>query len=394
MRISERASRIEPFYVMEVAKAASQLAREVARSDRPMIFLNIGEPDFTAPPLVQEAAERAIRDGVTQYTQATGLEALRERISGWYAQRFGVQVPASRIVVTAGASAALQLACLALIDAGDEILMPDPSYPCNRHFVSAADGRAMMVPTTAAERFQLSADKVAANWGDRTRGVLLASPSNPTGTSIHPDELRRIHEIVTARGGITLLDEIYLGLSYEQAFGRTGLALGEQVISINSFSKYFNMTGWRLGWMVVPEALAPVIERLAQNLFICPSAVAQYAALACFEPESLAEYEHRRSEFRARRDAFIPQLQALGLAVPVVPDGAFYAWADCSDAARRLGVEGSWDFAFELMRRAHVAVTPGRDFGSADTHRFVRFSTANSMAHLQEALARLRAVLA
>lgn len=394
MRVSARAERIEPFYVMEVAKAAAQLAREVARSDQPMIFLNIGEPDFTAPPLVQEAAGRAIRNGVTQYTQATGLEVLRERISGWYAQRFGVDVPARRIIVTAGASAALQLACLALIDAGDEILMPDPSYPCNRHFVSAADGRAVMVPTTAAERFQLSAEKVAANWGDRTRGVLLASPSNPTGTSIHPDELRRIHEIVAARGGITLIDEIYLGLSYDPTFGRTGLALDDQVISINSFSKYFNMTGWRLGWMVVPEALVPVIERLAQNLFICPSAVAQYAALACFEPESLAEYERRRSEFRARRDAFIPQLQALGLAVPVTPDGAFYAWADCSQAARRLGVEGSWDFAFELMRRAHVAVTPGRDFGSADTHRFVRFSTANSMAHLQEALARLRAVLA
>ena len=394
MRVSARAERIEPFYVMEVAKAAAQLAREVARSDQPMIFLNIGEPDFTAPPLVQEAAERAIRAGVTQYTQATGLEALRERISGWYAQRFGVDVPASRIVVTAGASAALQLACLALLDAGDEILMPDPSYPCNRHFVSAADGRAVMVPTTAAERFQLSADKVAANWGDRTRGVLLASPSNPTGTSIHPDELRRIHEIVAARGGVTLIDEIYLGLSYDETFGRTGLALDDQVISINSFSKYFNMTGWRLGWMVVPQALVPVIERLAQNLFICPSAVAQYAALACFEPESLAEYERRRAEFKARRDAFIPQLQALGLAVPVVPDGAFYAWADCSQAARRLGVEGSWDFAFEVMRRAHVAVTPGRDFGSADTQRFVRFSTANSMAHLQEALARLRAVLA
>ena len=394
MRVSARAERIEPFYVMEVAKAAAQLAREVARSDQPMIFLNIGEPDFTAPPLVQEAAERAIRNGVTQYTQATGLEALRERISGWYAQRFGVDVPARRIVVTAGASAALQLACLALIDAGDEVLMPDPSYPCNRHFVSAADGRAVMVPTTAAERFQLSAEKVAANWGDRTRGVLLASPSNPTGTSIDPDELRRIHEIVAARGGITLIDEIYLGLSYDATFGRTGLALDDQVISINSFSKYFNMTGWRLGWMVVPETLVPVIERLAQNLFICPSAVAQYAALACFEPESLAEYERRRSEFRARRDAFIPQLQALGLTVPVTPDGAFYAWADCSQAARRLGVEGSWDFAFELMRRAHVAVTPGRDFGSADTHRFVRFSTANSMTHLQEALARLRAVLA
>jgi aspartate/methionine/tyrosine aminotransferase len=393
MRLSKRAERIEPFYVMEVAKAAAQMAREVAASDTPMIFLNIGEPDFTAPPLVQEAAARAIRDGRTQYTHATGLDALRERIGGWYAQRFGVDVPARRIVVTAGASAALQLACLALVEAGDEILMPDPSYPCNRHFVSAADGNAVLIPTTAEERYQLSAAKVQEHWGPRTRGVLLASPSNPTGTSIHPDELRRIHAFVQSRGGITLLDEIYLGLSYEDTFGHTGLAIDDQVVSINSFSKYFNMTGWRLGWMVVPEALVPAVERLAQNLFICPSTVAQHAALACFEPESIAEYERRRAEFKARRDWFIPQLQAMGLQVPVMPDGAFYAWADCSEAAQRLGVQGSWDFAFAAMKRAHVAVTPGRDFGHAETSRFIRFSTANSMAQLQEAAARLQDLL-
>ncbi|RYZ09016.1 MAG: pyridoxal phosphate-dependent aminotransferase [Comamonadaceae bacterium] len=393
-RISQRAERIEPFYVMEVAKAASALAREVANGDRPMIFLNIGEPDFTAPPLVQEAAARAVRDGATQYTQATGLEALRERISHWYRQRFGIDVPARRIVVTAGASAALQLACLTLIEAGDEILLPDPSYPCNRHFVSAADGRAVLVPTTAAERFQLSADKVDALWGDRTRGVLLASPSNPTGTSIAPDELRRIHEVVTRRGGITMVDEIYLGLSYDDAFAQSALAIDDQIISINSFSKYFNMTGWRLGWLVVPDALVPVVERLAQNLFICASTISQHAALACFEAESIAEYERRRAEFKARRDWFIPQLQALGLDVPVVPDGAFYAWADCSAVARRLGIEGSWDFAFEVMKRAHVAITPGRDFGTAQTGRFVRFSTASSMAHLQESIARLRSLAA
>ena len=392
MRISARAEKIEPFYVMEVAKAAAALAREVAATDRPMIFLNIGEPDFTAPPRVQEAAVRAVRAGATQYTQATGLELLRERISGWYRQRFGVDVPARRIVITAGASAALQLACLALIDAGDEILMPDPSYPCNRHFVSAADGKAVLVPTTAEERFQLTAEKVEAAWTDKTRGVLLASPSNPTGTSIPPDELRRIHEVVSKRGGITLIDEIYLGLSYDDQFSQTALAIDDQVISINSFSKYFNMTGWRLGWLVVPDALVPAVERLAQNLFICASTFAQYAALACFEADSLAEYERRRAEFKARRDWFIPQLTALGLDVPVMPDGAFYAWADCTSFARKLGIEGSWDFAFELMKRAHLAVTPGRDFGVAEPDRFVRFSTASSMSHLEEAVARLKSL--
>jgi aspartate/methionine/tyrosine aminotransferase len=394
MKISGRAQRIEPFYVMEVAKAASALAQQVAQTDSPMVFLNIGEPDFTAPPLVQEAAARAIRDGRTQYTAATGLPALRERISDWYTQRFGVAVPASRIVVTAGASAALQLACLALIEAGDEVLMPDPSYPCNRQFVSAADGRPVLIATTAAERFQLSADKVADRWGDTTRGVLLASPSNPTGTSIHPDELRRIHQTVSQRGGITLVDEIYLGLSFDEQFGQTALAIDDQIISINSFSKYFNMTGWRLGWLVVPEKLVPVMERLAQNLFICPSTLAQHAALACFEQASLAEYERRRTEFKARRDYFIPALQALGLQVPVMPDGAFYAWADCREACQKLQVKDSWALAFEVLQRAHVAVTPGRDFGTADTANFIRFSTANSMAQLQTAIARLQALLA
>ena len=272
--------------------------------------------------------------------------------------------------------------------------MPDPSYPCNRQFVQAAEGDAVLIPTTAQERFQLSAAKVEAAWGPKTRGVLLASPSNPTGSSIHPDELRRIHEIVSAKGGITLLDEIYLGLSYDDTYGQTALGLDDQVISINSFSKYFNMTGWRLGWLVAPDALVPVIERLAQNLFICPSAISQHAAMACFEPESIAEYERRRAEFKARRDWFIPQLNALGLTVPVMPDGGFYAWADCTAACEKLGIKDSWDFAFEVMKRAHVAVTPGRDFGYHDMDRYVRFSTASSMADLQEAVARLRAMLA
>lgn len=393
MRVTQRAQRIEPFYVMEMAKAAQAVALAARDSDRPMVFLNIGEPDFTAPPLVQAAAEKAIRDGRTQYTNALGLDALRERISAWYQSRFGVSVPASRIVVTAGASAALQLACLALVEAGDEILMPDPSYPCNRHFVGAAEGRAVLLPAGPAQRFQLSADQVKAHWGAHTRGVLLASPSNPTGTSMAAAELARIHNEVNQRGGITLVDEIYLGLSYEDAFGQTALALDDQVISINSFSKYFNMTGWRLGWMVVPPALVPVIERLAQNLFICPSSVAQHAALACFEPDSLAIYEERRAAFKERRDVFIPQLNDMGLTVPVMPDGAFYAWADCRAACQALGLPDSWAFAEHVMREAHVAITPGRDFGVHGTGDHVRFSTASSLADLNTAAQRLRQLL-
>jgi aspartate/methionine/tyrosine aminotransferase len=406
MRISQRAGRVEPFYVMELAKAASEMAAQARPGERPMIRLNIGEPDFTAPPLVQAAAERAIRDGLSQYTDATGLPALREAISGWYASRFGLLIDPARIVVTAGASAALQLACLALIDAGDEVLMPDPSYPCNRQFVQAAEGRAVLIPSGPEDRFQLSAAHVQQAWGPATRGVLLASPSNPTGTSIARDELERIARFVRERGGITLVDEIYLGLSYEDAFGHSALGLpdglGDDIISINSFSKYFNMTGWRLGWLVLPPALVPAVERLAQNLFICASTIAQHAALACFEPGSLAEYERRRAEFKARRDWFIPELDRLGLTVPVRPDGAFYAWADVRGLCGRWGIPpagerpdqgGSWALAFELMRRCQLATTPGRDFGQAEPGRYLRFSTANSMDQLREAVARLEAAL-
>lgn len=394
MQFSTRAEKITPFYVMEVAKAGQQLAKEVASGPEPMIFLNIGEPDFTAPAQVQAAAQHSIASGQTQYTNALGLEPLREAISDWYQSRFGITVPARRIVITAGASAALQLACLALIDAGDEILMPDPSYPCNRHFVSAAEGVATLIPTGAAERFQLSADQVAAHWGDKTRGVLLASPSNPTGTSIDPAELRRIHEVVQAKGGVTIVDEIYLGLSYEEAFGHSALAISDSIISINSFSKYFNMTGWRLGWMVVPDAMVPVVERMAQNLFICASTISQHAALACFTPESIAIFEERRAQFKARRDYFLPALRELGFGIDVMPDGAFYAWADCTALCEKLGVDNSWDFAYALMDKAHLAITPGRDFGTADTARYVRFSTANSMQQLQEAVRRMRKLFA
>ena len=392
MRTARRLEHIEPFYVMECAKAAQAIAASAAcdpaLGGRPMIYLNIGEPDFTAAPRVQEAARMCLTQGRTQYTDATGLPALRRAISGWYAQRFKLDIDPQRIVVTAGASAALQLACLALVDEGDEWLMPDPSYPCNRHFVAAAGGTARLLPTTAAQRFQLDAEGVARAWTPKTHGVLLASPSNPTGTSIDPLEMRRIVDVVRARDGMTIVDEIYLGLSYDERFGQSALALGEDIISVNSFSKYFNMTGWRLGWMVVPTELVAPIERLAQNLYICASTLAQHAALACFEPESLAVFEERRAAFRARRDWVVPALDALGLTVPVPPDGAFYAWADCS----RFGND-SWELAMRLMPEAQVALTPGKDFGPALAQSHLRLSFANSLPNLQEALRRLSSTL-
>lgn len=372
-----RNAQIAPFYVMEVMKAADALQAQ----GRKLIHLSIGEPDFTAPPLVQEAAARAIREGRTQYTHAAGLDELREKLSAWYLSHFGVHVPARRIFITAGASGALLLACSLLVEPGTEVLMPDPCYPCNKHFVANAGGAAKLVATDAAQRFQLTAENVKQHWNEKTGGVLLASPSNPTGTSISPYALNNIAQIVESYNGYVIADEIYLGLSYEAEYGKSALLANDNVITINSFSKYFHMTGWRLGWMVVPDALVPALEKLAQNLFICASSVAQQAALACFEPESLAEFEARRAQFKARRDYMVPALNAIGLAVPVTPDGAFYVYGDCSAFN-----PSSWDFAFDVMRNAGVVLVPGKDFGEAEPERYFRVSYASNMANLQEAV--------
>jgi aspartate/methionine/tyrosine aminotransferase len=346
--------------------------------------MSIGEPDFTAPPPVRQAAIAAIEAGRTQYTAALGLPELRESISQHYRQRFGLTVEAERIVVTAGASGALLLALAALLDEQRELLMPDPSYPCNRHFATVCDGSARLVPCGPQSRFQLTPELLAAAWSPQTAGVLLASPSNPTGTSIDDAVLRPLVDAVHERDGFVLVDEIYQGLSYDHE-PRSALALSDRVVVINSFSKYFSMTGWRLGWLVVPPALLPVVEKLAQNLFICPSAVAQRAAVACFAPESIDEYEARRAEFKRRRDYLVPALQSLGLKVPVAPDGAFYVYVDVSAFS-----EDSWAFAFELLHATGVCVVPGRDFGHAEPSRYIRVSYATSLERLQEAVARLR----
>jgi aspartate/methionine/tyrosine aminotransferase len=296
------------------------------------------------------------------------------------------------VLVTAGASAALQRACLALFEPGDEVLLADPSYPCNRHFVTAAGATPRLLACGPEARFQPTALQIEAAWTPATRGVLLASPGNPTGTSIAHDELLAIARAVRARGGVLIVDEIYLGLSYDEAYGASALALpdglGDEVVTIHSFSKYFGMTGWRLGWLTLPPALVGAVEKLAQNLYICPPTLAQHAALACFAPESLAEYERRRAEFRARRDWVVPALADVGLPVPVLPDGAFYAWADVSGVA-----DSSWELAFRLMDQAHVALTPGRDFGPAAAERYLRLSFASALPQLQEAVRRIGRVL-
>lgn len=368
---------------MEVIKRAS----DMEKAGRSVIHLSIGEPDFPAAQPVLDAAAHSLQGGAMRYTQATGLPALREAISSHYQSRFQLNVPAERIVITAGASGALLLACAALIGRDSEVLMPDPSYPCNRHFVAAFEGRAVMIPCGPVERFQLTAAMVRAHWSERTAGVLLASPSNPTGTSIVPAELSAIADAARERGGFTLVDEIYQGLSYDTP-PLSALALGEDLIVINSFSKYFNMTGWRLGWLVVPPAMLPAIEKLAQNMFICASSLAQHAALACFTPAATAIFESRKEEFQRRRDYLVPALKQLGFGVPVLPDGAFYIYADCSRFTH-----DSDAFARELLDQTGVVMVPGLDFGQYSARHYLRVSYATSMEKLIEAIDRLRTYL-
>ena len=378
-----RTALIEPFYVMEVVKEAAGLAA----AGHSVIHLSIGEPDFTAPAPVRRAAIAAIERGETQYTGALGLQPLRERISDWYAKRFGCDVGADRIVVTAGASGALLLACAALLERDGELLMPDPSYPCNRHFATVLGGRARLVPCGPEQRFQLTAADVDSNWTRATGGVLVASPSNPTGTSVEPRVLAESIEAVKRRNGFVISDEIYQGLSYGHA-PASALQASDDVVVINSFSKYFSMTGWRLGWIAAPAALVPVLEKLAQNLYICPSTIAQHAALACFDDAAIAVYEERRVEFQRRRDFLVPALREIGFGIPVVPDGAFYIYADIQRFS-----DDSFAFVRELLRATGVCLVPGKDFGHASPERYARISYATSLDRLEEAVERMRRYL-
>jgi aspartate/methionine/tyrosine aminotransferase len=347
---------------------------------RHVVHMEIGEPDFTAPAPVVEAGVRALRDGRTAYTATLGLPALRAAIAEHYQSKFKTKVDANRIAVTAGASGGLLTVAALYVDAGDEILVPDPGYPGYRHFVRAFEGVARALRVSAAENFQPTLAMVRAAWGPRTRGLLLGSPSNPTGTLISKSELEKISVFIAERGGVLLVDEIYQGLVYGvepwSALGMPG-----EVVIINSFSKYFCMTGWRLGWVVVPESALRGFEKLAQHLFISAPAAAQHAALAAFSPESISILEDRRRQFAARRDFLLPELRKAGLAIPAEPHGAFYVYADCGRDAR--------GFARDLLESEAVAATPGADFGANGTERFVRFAYTRSMADIEEAARRI-----
>ena len=374
---ARRAEEITPFEVMDVLSRAHALEA----AGRRVIHMEIGEPDFTAPEPVVEAGVKALRDGLTGYTATLGLPALREAIAGHYRDRFSKEVVSARIAVTSGASGALLTLAALYVDPGDEILVPDPGYPGYRHFVRAFEGVARPLPVSAAENFQPTLEMVRATWGVRTKGLLLGSPSNPTGTVIDKEVLTAIATFIAERGGVLMVDEIYQGLVYG-AEPVTALGLPGEVVVINSFSKYFCMTGWRLGWVVLPETAVRSFEKLGQHLFISAPSAAQHAAVAAFLPETLAILESRRRVVARRRDFLVPALGGAGLQVPAEPHGAFYVYVDC-------GRDGK-SFALELLQKEAVAATPGIDFGANGTGRFVRFAYTRSMGDLEEAARRIK----
>lgn len=376
---ARRLNDIEPFRVMAILGKAQAMAA----SGRDIIHLEVGEPDFPTPEPVVEAGVRALRDGHTRYTPSLGLPALRAAISNYYADRHGVSVPPDRVAVTPGASGALLLVMAALFDPGDEVLLADPGYPCNRHFARLVEARGVAIPVTAETDYQLTAELVARHWGPNTRGVLVANPANPTGTVIPAGELDAIHAVVREKGGWLIVDEIYHELIYESD-EPTAAGMGEDVVVVNSFSKYWLMTGWRLGWLIAPANLMPAIDKLSQNIFLAAPTISQHAALAAFAEDTRLILEQKKQVLRARRDELLPELQRLGFVVPAVPRGAYYIYADVSAYA-----DDSERFCEQLLERAGVAVTPGTDFSRHQAGRFVRFAYTTGEDRIREAVARL-----
>ncbi len=377
--LARRIGEIAPFHVMELLARA----RELEAGGRSIVHMEIGEPDFPTAGPICDAGIRAIESGKLFYTPALGIPELRAAISRFYDERYGVAVPASRIIITSGASGALLLAIGVLIDPGDEVLMADPGYPCNRNFVRMMGGVPAEVAVGAESAWQLLPEMVTRHWTPRTKAVMAASPSNPTGTLMPENSLRAIAAAVRERGGALIVDEIYHGLVYEGDY-TTALKFSDEIFVINSFSKYFNMTGWRLGWMVVPDGYVREFDKLSQNIYLSAPTAAQHAALAAFDPATIAILEARRAEFKARRDFLVPALRELGFHIPVIPQGAFYIYAGCSALTT-----DSFAFARDLLENAGVAITPGADFGVNAAAHHVRFAYTNSIPVLAEGVKRI-----
>jgi len=383
MRIADRMESIQPFHVM----ALLARARELEAAGRTIVHMEIGEPDFVTSQPVIDAGTRALAAGHTHYTPATGLLALRERIALYYKNRHGLSISPERIVITPGASSALQLVLSVLVNPGDGVLMADPGYPCNRNFVYLLNGRPLGIPVDAASAYQPTLQQLHDSWDAASSVLLVASPSNPTGTLLDAVTLQDYFDFVRERSGALIVDEIYHGLTYGDA-AVTALSVAEDVFVVNSFSKYFGMTGWRLGWLVAPERFIPEIDKLAQNLYLAAPTLSQHAALQAFSQTNQAILEQRRELFQQRRDYLLPELRKLGFDIPVTPEGAFYLYADCSRFT-----DDSYPFTRRLLEEAGVAITPGLDFGEYRPQQHVRFAYTTSIENLQEGVRRLTAFL-
>ena len=383
IHIARRMADIEPFHVMDLLAKARKLESE----GHAIVHMEIGEPDFATPSPIIDAGIAALRKAYTHYTPAVGLPELREAIAQSYLDRYGISVSANRIIVTPGASGALQLLMGVLINPGDKVLMADPGYPCNRHFVRQYEGQPVTLPVDASTEYQLNSELLQAHWEPGCIGALLATPSNPTGTLISDQDLGAMAAFTADKGGILIVDEIYHGLVYESS-PQSAAVLGDNVFVINSFSKYYGMTGWRLGWIVAPEVYVRALDKLAQNIFLAAPTPSQYAALAAFQPETLAILEERREKFRKRRDFLLPSLRELGFNIPVTPKGAFYLYANCA----RFTTD-SYQFTNDLLMKAGIAITPGIDFGHYLPHQHVRFAYTTSTERLERGVARLQKFL-
>ena len=378
--LADRVDRIAAFRVVQVLERAYELERE----GRHVVHLEVGEPDFPSAPPIIDAGIAALEAGHTGYTQALGLPALRAAIAASYG---ALGVGAERVAVTTGASGALNLLMQILVNPGDEVLMADPGYPCNGAFVEAAGGTVRGLPVDAGTRFQIMADQLAAAWRPSTKGVLLASPSNPTGSALTAAELAAIRAFVAGRGFV-VMDEIYRGLVYHGEGVPPCLAVDDGFFVVNSFSKYYGMTGWRLGWVVVPDWAMDALDRVAQNLYLAPPTVAQYAALAALTPEAMVIHEQRRRIFARRRDVLLAGLDALGLPAAYRPEGAFYVYTDVSSTG--LGADV---LCARLIEEFGVAATPGTDFGSHRASDYVRFAFTVDEQEIRAGLDRLEAAL-
>jgi aspartate/methionine/tyrosine aminotransferase len=379
-----RARAVAPFHAMRVLARAKELEAQ----GRDIVHMEVGEPDFGTPGPILEAAGRALADGLTRYTPAAGLPLLREAIAHHYGGRYAVAVDPDRVLVTPGASGALNLVLAGLLDPGDEVLLADPGYPCYRHIVGLLGGRPRLVPLGPGDGYRLTAERAAEAWSPGVRAVLVASPANPTGAVLGPGELAELYDLARSRGAAVVVDEIYQGLVYE-AVDHTALAAGsEGLFVVNSFSKYFGMTGWRVGWVVCPANFAPVLDRIAQNLYLAAPTLAQHAAIAALGPETGTVLEARRGVFLQRRDFLIGALEPLGFALAGRPQGAFYLYAD----AAAFGAS-STRLAADLLEQAGVAVTPGLDFGDTGAERYLRFAYTTDLPRLEEAQQRLGAWL-